>query len=230
MAGKQVLRGDSVGSVRSKGTLSVSLLVGLLVVGAPCSAAETPAGSTDLMGPGSDDECFRDEDCKEDGLCHSYDGECVATSWSCRLSDACEEAGRCEAHGGECVATSVAYCEESVWCRQEGKCDFDPEKRRCDEGRRNSKPWMVLGIVLVAIGGGAATIGIPSFLAAMYEDAPGYVSRSMAAMAVTGLVMVGGGIPITVYGGRVVPRTPEPSEGAVTLHVGPGHVNFRWKF
>lgn len=74
--------------------------------------------------------CTQALDCKDEGLCGIWLGQCAATeSAHCADSNACREFGRCVARDGKCVATTDAMCRDAGACRREGRCT--PEYGEC---------------------------------------------------------------------------------------------------
>ena len=190
-------------------------------VSTPSAAQPSPAPSS----PGEPDPCALDDDCPEDGLCTSRDGECVATPESCRFSEVCEKDGRCGAWEGECVATHASMCQQSLECEGEGDCELDPEKLRCDAGVPYDPSARGLGIALAAVGGAGSLVAIGIAVTSIFERSSDAKTAGGVVAGVASLLAGGAGIGLTIYGNRRVPR-----ESAPTLRVGLGHACMSWTF
>jgi hypothetical protein len=73
--------------------------------------------------------------CFTHGKCAGSYPSCRTTPAGCANSQRCASDGRCTHAGGEsCVATSVAECEASDGCLDEGLCALDTTTRSCTLG------------------------------------------------------------------------------------------------
>jgi hypothetical protein len=160
----------------------------------------------------------------------------------CRVTDECREQGRCTSYDGECVASSAYECQRAEACRDDGLCVFNPEEKRCDDGTRRADTGMYVGGVVVSgIGGATFVAGIAMLLIGGLSgvgciDAERPCGTSADELATAGGIMMGGGavlalgvgLPLALAGKRPVPR--EPVAPGVQLGVGPGGVSLAGSF
>ncbi|RLB53171.1 MAG: hypothetical protein DRI90_21465 [Deltaproteobacteria bacterium] len=125
--------------------------------------------------------------------------------------DDCREHGDCSDIGGECAAGSRDDCQQSLDCREDGRCFYDATAHSCEDTMmRKSKAAVVLGIVGIGVGTAAVLVGSIglTFLSdvchadtSCNEDDTTPVYGAITVLG--GLVAVGGIVAVTVGAPKV---------------------------
>ena len=109
--------------------------------------------------------------------------------------------------------------------------------------RRSTGVW-VTGLVLTVLGGSSLVLGSLAFASTPETDCGPCIDDGacppcssedsetgpIAAMVI-GVVGLGAGIPMIIWGGKKVPAKPaEPAEPSAALVIGPGHLSLKGRF
>ncbi|MBW2456917.1 MAG: hypothetical protein JRI68_20550 [Deltaproteobacteria bacterium] len=167
--------------------------------------------------------------CTARGRCTAKGGRCFATrSEDCEQSELCAETGRCTAVDNICVATSQAQCMASEECTTDARCVLDAKDERCsDAGPRRSTAALAGGIVMTCIGGVVALGGATALALARRDDDQ---QRNGGIAIGVGATLVGGGIPLIVWGKHRDKPDELASPSRATLRLGPGSASFGMTF
>lgn len=148
--------------------------------------------------------------------------------------DDCYEYGECTLWDGECVAASSLDCNQAEACREGDRCYFDAKKRACLSNTvRTNTAALVLGIIGVSTGGGAALIGgvFLGLTASLCGGGCEEATAGFAALTGGGAVLLILGIVGISAGREKVPRGEK--DGAVllpTLVARPEGLGLEWSF
>lgn len=137
------------------------------------------------------------------------------------------------------MATRLADCQLARFCSEKQRCFLNRDERICDEGmRRNDKPLMVGGFVIVGVGGAAIVAGalvsiFGTFACTVGDETLGDEGDDCRGRTL-GLSILGAGagvalaigMPMAIAGAHRVPR----EDALPRVLLAPGAAALEWSF